>query len=314
MRRFVQAIAWEMYSTGREALDVSEGLPILRRILPEATESDLTELADVTIVNQPELTKGEETGFEFVHKSFSEYFAAETIATKIEEICFQVVQWGADGETWRMSVKEATFALAGLFAVRLLTAEVQEMLEPMLGDFLVFLKGPSGRQSSTHEALASNLEKKLLRFEALLSDFSGGGLLRDVAGATRSSKLVISELESFGNYASALLFIAVALARRENTHAGEPTRRVRIPPTTLIRLLHIVLAGEIQIDRPYARRGLQLIDARRQGGESTEVFFPPLAPNLRHYVAIATNSPNYAATSMTCSEVTCLRRRPTITH
>ncbi|MDB5711534.1 MAG: hypothetical protein JWL96_3604, partial [Sphingomonas bacterium] len=96
MRRFVRAIAWEMYSTGREALDVSEGLPILRSIYPGATESDLSELADVTIVNQPELTKGEETGFEFVHKSFSEYFAAETIANKIEEVCFKVVEWGAE--------------------------------------------------------------------------------------------------------------------------------------------------------------------------------------------------------------------------
>ncbi|WP_029007485.1 NACHT domain-containing protein [Azospirillum halopraeferens] len=280
MRKFVQAIAWEMYSTGREALDVTEGLPILRSILPEAMESDLTELADVTIVNQPELTKGEETGFEFVHKSFSEYFAAETIATKIEEVCFRVAQWGGEEETWRMSAKEATTALAGLFAVRLLTAEVQEMLEPMLDDFLTFLRGPSAYPRPTPELLASNLERKLLRFEALLQEFAGGGLLKDVTVATRSNRLVISELESFGNYASALLFIAVALTHRQNAYGGKSERRVRIPPATLVRLLHIVLAGEIQIDRPYAERGLRLIDARRPGGESTEVHFPPVAPSL----------------------------------
>jgi hypothetical protein len=35
---------------------------------------------------------------------------------------------------------------------------------------------------------------------------------------------------------------------------------------------------------------------------------------LRHYGATAINYPNYAANSMTCSEVTYIRRRPTITH
>lgn len=278
MRKFVQAIAWEMYSTGREALDVSEGLPILRSILPEATEENLSELAEVTIVNQPELTKGEETGFEFVHKSFSEYFAAEMICTKIEEVCFRVAQWGGDGETWRMSAKEATGSLAGVFAIRLLTAEVQEMLEPMLDDFLAFLKGPSARPAP--KAIASNRKTKLLRLEMLLQDFGGGGLLRDVVGATHSSRVSISELESFGNYASALLFIAVALARRQNAHSGESACRVQIAPATLIRLLHIVLAGEVQIDLSYANRGLRLIDARRPGVEKAEVFFPPLAPSL----------------------------------
>jgi hypothetical protein len=77
MREFVQAISWEMYSTSRDALDYNEGLPILKSIYPTASEVELSELADVAIVNQPELTKGEEGGFEFVHKSFSEYFVAD---------------------------------------------------------------------------------------------------------------------------------------------------------------------------------------------------------------------------------------------
>lgn len=280
MRKFVQAIAWEMYNTGREALDVSEGLPILRSILPGATESDLNELAEVTIVNQPELTKGEETGFEFVHKSFSEYFAAETIATKIEEACFQVAQWGGEDDTWRMSATEAISSLASLFAVRLLTAEVQEMLEPMLDDFLAFMKAVSSYLRPVLEALASKLETKLVRFEALLHDFAGGKQLRDVASATRPNRLEISELEAFGNYASALLFIAVALARRRNSYAGKPPRLVRIAPTSLIRLLHVVLAGEIQIDWSYAQRGLQFIDARGPDGKKVDIYFPPLPPSL----------------------------------
>jgi energy-coupling factor transporter ATP-binding protein EcfA2 len=278
MRTFVQAIAWEMYRTGREALDVTEGLPILRSILPEATESDLAELADVTIVNQPELTKGDETGFEFVHKSFSEYFAAETIATKIEEACFKVPQWGDEADTWRMSTKEATSALAELFGIRLLTIEVQEMLEPMLVDFLSFIKG-SPKQDSI-EDIKLKIENKLQRFEALLHEFASGKLLREVAAPARPLGGSIGELESFGNYASALLFIAVALARRKDAHLEKQKRYVFINSASLMRLVHIVLAGDIQIDFSFSRRGLELIEARRTGSEATEVFFPPVAPNL----------------------------------
>ena len=280
MRRFVQAIAWEMYSTGREALDVSEGLPILRGILPEATESDLAELADVTIVNQPELTRGEETGFEFVHKSFSEYFAAETIAIRVEEVCFKVAQWGGDEEAWRMSVSEATSTLARLFAVRLLTIEVQEMLSPMLDDFRLFLEGKSSLRVPEPEAISASLQNKLLRFEELMQEFSGGGLLREVASAARSSRLVTNELESFGNFASALLFVAVALVGRLNGKTENSDRMVRVAAPTLIRLIHIVLAGEIPIDWTFSERALVHIDARRGGRDKTELHFPPIPPTL----------------------------------
>lgn len=278
MRMFIQAIAWEMYRTGREALDFTEGLPILRSIFPEATESDLADLADVTIVNQPELTRGDETGFEFVHKSFSEYFAAETIATKIEEACFEIKEWGDEVETWRMSTKDATSSLASLFGIRLFTSEVQEMLEPMLADFLHFLKGEPKRDAADNTNI--KLEKKLQRFEALLHDFAGGRLLREVAASVRPLGGDIGELESFGNYASALLFISVALARRKNAHSEKQERYVLISSTSLIRLIHIVLAGDIQIDFSFSRRGLDLIEVRRTSGEVIEVFFPPIAPNL----------------------------------
>ena len=69
-------------------------LNILRACLSKkhalsATEVELADLADVAIVNQPELTKGEEGGFEFVHKSFSEYFVAEKFARAIEKVSFK---------------------------------------------------------------------------------------------------------------------------------------------------------------------------------------------------------------------------------
>ena len=281
MRRFVQAIAWEMYSTGREALDVQEGLPILKSILPEATDVDLAELADVTIVNQPELTKGEETGFEFVHKSFSEYFAAEQIATGIERACFKTKQWGADKETWGISTHDSTRLFSSLFAMRLLTAEVQEMLEPMLGDFSAFLAEKGGAVSKIDlQEWLRNLERKLERVEGLLIDFARGDLLDVVSGVARESRTPVNPLEAFANYTSGLLFVANALTVRIATIDPPSSRPVRLPASTLIRLIHIVQGGEIQIDTSYAERGFRAIDVRKENGEAVDLFFPPLAPAL----------------------------------
>lgn len=285
MRKFVQAVAWEMYSSGREALDVSEGLPILRTIYKDASEADLMELADVTIVNQPELTKGEETGFEFVHKSFSEYFAAEKIATSIEQVCFKGAEWGVAEQTWRMSVNEATAALANLFAIKLLTPEVQEMLEPMLGDFGAFLTAEKLRISTTEAdgPLLLKLDQKLERFEGLIADFAGGGLLAIVSQAAKSSKLINSDLEGFGNYASALLFLATTLSARMKKLNLDATRLAAVPAPNLIRLIHIVLAGDIPIDSVYAHRAFRRLDATTDKN-SFELLFPPLAPALLHHV------------------------------
>ena len=278
MRTFVQAIAWEMYSTGREALDVTEGLPILKTIFKDATESALVDLADVTIVNQPEFTKGEETGFEFVHKSFSEYFIAEKIATSIEQVCFKGTAWGAEEPTWRMSVNEATAALAGLFAIKLLTPEVQEMLEPMLGDFNAFLKTEtlSVSKAETQEVLPK-LDQKLERFEGLTTEFAAGGLLRAVSEAARSSRLINSDLEGFGNYSSAMLFISTALAKRIAMLDPKTRRLARVPGPSLARLIHIALAGEIPIDSSYAQRAFNRLDAsaEKQKADYAPSFFPP---------------------------------------
>ncbi|MDB5712257.1 MAG: hypothetical protein JWL96_4327, partial [Sphingomonas bacterium] len=183
-------------------------------------------------------------------------------------------------KTWRMSVKDATSALASLFAIRLLTEEVQEMLAPMMDDFELFLREPGDTSQPDPAALTRNLETKLERFEGLLQQFAAGGLLRDVAAAAQQRRTSANELESFGNYASALLFISVALVLRIDVHDREQRRSVRIAAPVLIRLLHIVLAGEIAIDWPYSMRALNRIDARRPDHDRIELSFPPLAPNL----------------------------------
>ncbi len=176
MREFVQAISWEMYSTSRDALEYTEGLPLLKSIYPGASEVELADLADVAIVNQPELTKGEEGGFEFVHKSFSEYFVAEKIARTLEKVSFKSQEYDSDHLTWRMSVKEAIGEISTLTSMRIITAEVQEMLEPMLADFKEFsgarrenTKGPIHMKSSDSKSQGSNNYSTSTALEAFKS-------------------------------------------------------------------------------------------------------------------------------------------------
>ena len=280
MRSFVQALSWEMYSSGRDALDYNEGLPVLKSIFPTATENELAELSDVAIVNQPELTKGEQGGFEFVHKSFSEYFVAERLATGLEQICFKVQSWGNSEPTWRMSIKEATREMASLVGIRFLTPEVQEMLEPMLDDFAAFLND-AGLPATTPNlsGVKAKLFEKKERIKSLIEKFCGGGLSLEISEATRSSKLICGDLEAQSNYVAGLLILGCAISRRFNSEVNDREKSLQISVTHLLKLVHIVSAGEIIIDQDLADRGLTGIDVA-PSGQNTEIYYPPIPPIL----------------------------------
>jgi len=64
---------------------------------------------------------------------------AERMAYTVELAIFRTHTFGSNELTWRMSGEDASRELAPYLGIRLLTEEVQEMLEPMLGSFLPFL-------------------------------------------------------------------------------------------------------------------------------------------------------------------------------
>ena len=156
MQRFLRLLAWEMYRRETDSLDFDEVMPLVRRQYPDATEADIAEITDVAIVNAPELTKGEETGCEFVHKSFSEYLAAEHIAETVERTAFKVAGYGATQPDWHMSSGDATGALASVFASRLVTPEVQEMLGPCWAACMASLAPPGSRRSGHRWQVATH--------------------------------------------------------------------------------------------------------------------------------------------------------------
>ena len=281
MREFVQAIAWEMYSTSRDALDYSEGLPLLKSVFPARTEIELADLADVAIVNQPELTKGEEGGFEFVHKSFGEYFVAEKFAHTLEKIAFKSQDYDSSTPTWRMSVKEATGELSSLFGLRVVPQEVQEMAEPMLADFKEFTRSSESERPCI-ASLVEKLRTKKVRLEELLASYISGNHQHDVVEPVRGSKIVRNEREIHANFSLGLLAFGCTITKRMNTlHAknNEPEERLLIEDHKLWRLISIIQSAEIQIDERLAERCLSPLTVSLDK-EPVIVSYPPLPPRL----------------------------------
>lgn len=254
MRRFLQSVAWEMHSRSVDCMDIAEVRPLLKQFFPGSTDGDLDEVAEVAIVNSPELTKGEETGFEFVHKSFAEYLAAEHISMSIEEATLKIDSSLTDEQEWRMSDRDAASALAKVFGGRLLTDEVQEMLEPMLGGLKAFLGGSRVGDRIDPKQREDGLTRIITRFESLLRDAINGKWMSAVSETQAGKEL--SPLETYGNFCAGLLLVGSACARTIGTKDGVEKLLFNVNhfENALWRLVSILLAGGIVLDDQISHR------------------------------------------------------------
>jgi len=260
MRGFLRSLAWEMYRLSTDSMDPPAVLPIIHEFWPEKTEADMGELAEVAVVNCPELTKGEETGFEFVHKSFSEYLVAEHIAHSIERVVYQVPDYGETEASWRMSLDEASSTLAGVFGIRLLTEEVQEMLEPMLGCLDPFLAGERLAEVVGSSEREDGLLRIVARIEGLLQELLLGKSFETVVReAQHNSVGVRSPLELCANQCAGYLIVGSAAARQlrtDDTVASDEGRLVgcEVYRGEFWQCLCVLVAGGIRIDSALAAR------------------------------------------------------------
>jgi len=257
MREFLRAVAWRMYESSTDSMDSNDVIPLLKEFFPVETETELSELADVAVVNCPELTKGEETGFEFVHKSFSEYLVGERIAETIEKIIYKVPEYGTEVLSWRMSCPDAVAEITPILTSRLLTDEVQEMLEPMLGCLNLFLKGESVSDVVSKESRREGLENIVKRFEELLISFLKGQSLSAVANIANARGIIKNPLEAQANYLCGIVAIGVAAAQQSHKQGKKEHRlKFTIPQTenNFWKFLNIVHAGGILIDEKLADR------------------------------------------------------------
>lgn len=259
MREFLRELAWEMYTLSTDSMDPTDVAPLLTKYYPEASEADMSDIADVAVVNSPELTKGEETGFEFVHKSFSEYLVAEKMAHCIERVTFKAPEFGSDELTWRMTSQEAASELAPVIGLRLITEEVQEMIEPMLGCLIPFLKGDRVDQIVSGESRYDGLIKIIERFEELYKELIQGKSLDIINKNTQEKLLIKSPLEAFANQCAGLMILGTAAARQITKYKKLNESKVRLfnlePSENIFwRCLCILYAGGINMDYSLSRR------------------------------------------------------------
>jgi NACHT domain len=274
MRKFLRELAWRMYKEGRDSMDLGDVLPALQAFFPQSSEADLSELADVAVVNAPEITKGEQTGFEFVHKSFAEYLAAEQIAFSIERVTFEAPEFGRAGLSWRMSEGEAAREVALFAAIRLLTDEIQEMLEPMLGDYAGF---GCNEGVSSMETRQKGLERIIKRFEGLLDGILGGRLVRIVEECSASAPQVRSPFEAYGNFAACIVFIGSASARILKSQIATETAAffsLQVFDGAFWRLLFLLHAGGIVVDEHMSQRLFVGCSVTRNGKGVSDLQLP----------------------------------------
>lgn len=270
MRAFLRSLAWQMYSRSIDSMDPTDVVPLLTQFFPQAGETDVAELAEVAVVSSPELTKGEETGFEFVHKSFSEFLVAEQLADCIERVGFKTKDYKGD-LAWQMSDDDAAGELASVIGLRLVTEEVQEMLEPMLGCLVPFLAGDKVDEvvSSTHRK--DGLSRIVERFEILYELFLRGISLDLIDSRTKGKLLITSPLEAYANYCAGLLIIGTAAAHqlgsfkskgkkaRHTYFNGEPF------PGALWRCISLLHAGGLTVDENVAHRLFRQLSVTNEG-------------------------------------------------
>jgi hypothetical protein len=282
MREFLRDLAWQMYSDSKDSMDPAEVMPILAKYFKDTTDAELAELADVAVVNSPELSKGEETGFEFVHKSFSEYLVAERMAYSLELVIFRAASFGTDQLTWRMSDEEAIRELSPYIAIRLLTEEVQEMLEPMLGSFGPFLKGGKVSEVVSGKVRQTGLVQVIERLEGLLCQCVSGEGFHTVISTVRKRQVLQNPLETFSNYCAGVVLIGAAAVRQlavANPRAKDK-RLFNCNPVdgAFWKWVSILHSGGLTLDRKLAARLYSGLSVRGKEGRGVDDRSSPIKP------------------------------------
>jgi hypothetical protein len=219
LRRFLRLVAWEMYRRSVDSLEPNDIIPIAKKFFPTRDDVAIVDLADVAIVSAPEIQSREDTSVEFVHKSFTEFLVAELIAEMVDDVCHRVSNVAGDN-VWQYEVAEAGKRAAIRIGLRPIPAEVQEMLEPMLGSFQAFSKGSKVNDLVAHEARTDGLKRVHERFGELHSELLQGQSIPEMHTTTRDEPLVRSILDFVANFGQNVVLIGAASARRLKREAS----------------------------------------------------------------------------------------------
>lgn len=257
IREYLRALAWEMYIRAVDSLDVDDAIPIIEDFFPNAKPDDLQMISDTNVLNAPEIQKREETGFEFVHKSFSEYLVAERFAAILEDVSYKVPERTTGNKVWHMSSDDVIQRLTGVFGLRIFPPEIQEMLEPMIGCFECFLEKTHVKDIVPSAKRVDGLNRIIQRFNEIYEDMLKGTALRRTQDATEGKLLIESPLEAYANYAAGICIMAAAAVKQFNQLKGNKAKiyfQGNPFEGAFWKFIWILQAGGVRLDETISRR------------------------------------------------------------
>jgi len=258
MRKFLRAIAWEMYVRSTDTLEVEAVVPIVKMLFPRHEDAILHELSEVSVVNAPEIKKGEETGFEFVHKSFAEFLVAECIGQELDAVAHRVEDVSGS-MSWHQSTEDAAKLLLARFGPRLIPIEVEDMLRPMIGGFKFFARGENVEDLPDRSLFVEGLGRVLSRTQEMYRLVVDGRMLSQFEEAYRKLQCGRNPLEIGANFAASVVLIGSAAAdrlRQISDNSNEQRSAFMLEPVDggMWRWLFLMAAGGVQVDEGLARR------------------------------------------------------------
>jgi len=272
MRRFLRAVALEMYQRSVDSLMIEDVVSLAKEFFKGRDDVAMRDLAEVAIVNSPEIKTGEDTGFEFVHKSFAEFLIGELLAEDVERASHRVV--GIDGEEiWQYELRDARNMWHKSFSVRVIPSEVQEMMGPILGVFAEFQKGSLVNDQVPLDAQLSGLRRVRRRCEELYAAFARSE--QDVDVGIRGDRPVrVRDLASHGVNISIIGALAAQRISERLTNGTIASEGFNMEPFpgALWSWLLLVHAGGVRIEADIADRVFSA--SRAKGCHISDRDFP----------------------------------------
>ena len=141
MRRFLRVSGFTAFVKGSDILHRKDLETGLRAAGLAATVEEERFQAERTLLSFAFRVKEDETYWEFTHKSFGEYLAAEHLAVVCHQITERVQDLEFDEETWRLDEAAATRAWIEALGTTFVSAEVEDLLTPMIANWPAFVHG-----------------------------------------------------------------------------------------------------------------------------------------------------------------------------
>ncbi|MBF0519567.1 MAG: pentapeptide repeat-containing protein [Nitrospirae bacterium] len=207
MRKFLRIAGFCTMAYGSRAIHISQLQDMLKKhgLNSENIQNKDNYEAQQTFLSAP-FKKINDANWEFKHKSFGEYLAAEYIGTALDDVISKKDDKDNPGtKKWEKEEKEVSYLWADVFTMNILTTEIQRYLEPMLGNWNAFITGTPA--TSKEAGLKDLMERCSLIYRRFINESD----MEYLASIARQYN--IEPTKSLVFYGMAALFLGSLCAR-----------------------------------------------------------------------------------------------------